>query len=150
MTTHTSDTNADFVVAVSTFAALEGACTNADADAAASEVLPFLGMARSELTDYGQRLPTHLEDIPVASFADGLTQLGDLLSRMLATSHDLALTLRLHAARQILREGTERYRAVCCGVQESRCVPASSFKRDFGCTLLECGLRGQRHGEVSG
>ena len=97
----TYDPSPDFNVAVSLFAALEGGCLASGA----SESLPYLGMARAELTDFGQRLPTHFEDTPLPSFRDGWLQLEVLLDRMLSESEDLGLTLRLDAARQILREG---------------------------------------------
>ena len=70
-----------------------------------NRALPYLGMARAELTDFGQRLPTHFEDTRLPSFDDGWLQLEVLLDRMMSESEDLGLTLRLDAARQILREG---------------------------------------------
>lgn len=95
------ENSADFVAAVSMFAALEGACLATRS----AETLPYLGMARAELTDYGMRLPMHLEHVPVESFLEVLAELEELLTHMLSSSPDLTLTLRLHAARQILREG---------------------------------------------
>ena len=92
---------ADFVRAVSLFAALEGECVASGG----SEVLPYLGMARSELTDYGQRLSTNFVDIPVPSFCAGLVQLDELLTRMRASSTDLTHTLGLDSAQRLLREG---------------------------------------------
>lgn len=96
----TYDNSPDFVTAVSMLAALEGASL----PAGEAECLPYLGMARAELTDYGQRLPSHFEVTPVPSFRDGLFQLEVLLTRMLSASQDLTVTLRLHASLQILRE----------------------------------------------
>lgn len=103
----TYDSSSDFITAVSLFAALEGQCLVADSPLAAG-ILPYLGRARAELTDYGQRLPSSLEDVAYASLRGGLDRLDELLTRMLAGSQDLSLTLRLHASRQILREGVAR------------------------------------------
>ena len=91
----------NFVRAVSLFAALEGA----SAATGANEALPYLGMARAELTDYGQRLLTNFVDIPVPSFCAGLVQLDELLTQMLISSTDLTHTLGLDSAQRLLREG---------------------------------------------
>jgi hypothetical protein len=102
--TNTYDSTDDFTTAVSLLAALEGRCLSTGSSA----MLPYLGMARAELTDYGQRLPGRLEDISDVGMHDGLERLDELLGRMLSGSPDLTTTLRLHAARQILREGLAR------------------------------------------
>ena len=97
------DPNPDFVRAVSLIAALEGACKSSDA----LETLPYLGLARVELTDYGQRIPTHFEDTPVQSFDQSLVLLDRLLREHLTDSADLRTTLCLHAARELLHEAIE-------------------------------------------
>jgi hypothetical protein len=91
----------DFVRAVSLFAALEGACMASGA----SEALPYLGMARAELTDYGQRLLANFVDIPVPSFCAGLVELDELLTQMRASSTDLTHTLGLDSVQRLLRDG---------------------------------------------
>lgn len=102
--TATYDSNPDFVTAVSLFAALEGRCIASDS----WNVLPYLGMARAELTDYGQRLPSHLDDLNDVPLTEGLDELEKVLTRMLTASEDLAITLRLRASRELLREGRAR------------------------------------------
>jgi hypothetical protein len=95
------DATTDFVHAVSLLAALEGA-TGLEGH---SETLPFLGMARAELVDYGQRRPAHYVDVEVADFRAGLAELEERLSALLATSQVLRQTLRIEAARRLLRRG---------------------------------------------
>lgn len=100
--------NADheFVRAVSLFAALEGAC--ATADGVVSGILPYLGMARAELTDYGNYATRFLIDVPVSSLPEALGQLSVSLDDLLEHSGDLALTLRIREALLIMREGCDR------------------------------------------
>ena len=95
-----AESDPDFVRAVSLIAALEGACKTA----ADFLVLPYLGMARSELTDWGLHLPTHFEDPAIDSFDAALDQLDCLLARMRTETQDLAATLRLRVAHELLRE----------------------------------------------
>jgi hypothetical protein len=95
------DSTPDFAHAVSLLAALEGA-TGEDGHA---EALPFLGMARAELVDFGQRRPTHYVDIEIDDFHAGLAELEERLTAMLTSSQVLQHTLRLDAARRLLRRG---------------------------------------------
>jgi hypothetical protein len=95
------DASPDFVYAVSLLAALEAA-TGQDGH---SLVLPFLGMTRAELTDFGQRRPTHYVPVQVGDLRAGLTELEQRLTGLLADSQVLQHSLRLDAARRLLRRG---------------------------------------------
>jgi hypothetical protein len=94
------DVEPDFVYAVSLLAALEGATGQAGHHAA----LPFLGMARAELVDYGQRRPSHYLDVEVGDFHDGLVELDGRLALLRASSPVLQETLRIEAARRLVRQ----------------------------------------------
>lgn len=100
--------NADheFARAVSLFAALEGACGTADG--VLNGILPYLGMARAELTDYGNNATCELIHVPVTSLPDSLGQLCVSLEHLLKHSVDLAQTLRVREALLIMREGCDR------------------------------------------
>ncbi len=91
----------DFVYAVSLLAALEEA-TEQDEHAM---VLPFLGMARAELTDFGQRRPSHYVPVEVGDLRSGLANLEERLTALLADSQVLQHSLRLDSARTLLRRG---------------------------------------------
>lgn len=95
------DPSPDFVYAVSVLAALEGA-TEQNGHAM---VLPFLGMARAELTDFGQRRPDHYVPVHVGDLRTGLTDLEDRLTALMANSQVLQHSLRLDSARRLLRRG---------------------------------------------
>lgn len=95
------DGTPDFVYAVSLLAALEGA-TGQDGHAM---VLPFLGMARAELTDFGQRRPTHFVPVQIGDLRSGLADLEQRLDTLLADAHVLQHSLRLDSARRLLRRG---------------------------------------------
>ncbi len=95
------DESPDFVYAVSLLAALEGA-TGQEGH---REALPYLGMARAELVDYGQRRPTYYVDVCVDDVRAGLAELEERLTVMLATSQLLQQSLRVEAARRLLRCG---------------------------------------------
>ena len=95
------DGTPDFVYAVSLLAALEGA-TEQDGHAV---VLPFLGMARAELTDFGQRRPAHFVPVQIGDLRAGLADLEQRLTALLADSHVLQHSLRLDSARRLLRRG---------------------------------------------
>ena len=95
------DGTPDFVYAVSLLAALEGA-TGQDGHAV---VLPFLGMARAELTDFGQRRPAHFVPVQIGDLRSGLADLEQRLTALLADSHVLQHSLRLDSARRRLRRG---------------------------------------------
>jgi hypothetical protein len=95
------DATPDFVYAVSLLAALEGA-TRQDGHAS---VLPFLGMARAELTDFGQRRPAHYVRVVVGDLRSGLLDLEERLTALLAGSQVLQHSLRVDAARRLLRRG---------------------------------------------
>jgi hypothetical protein len=94
------ESSPDFVLAMSLIAALEGACKISQA----LDALPYLGMARAELTDCGLRVTTHFEDIQALSFDQSLADLDRLLGDLQRDSADLTATLRVHAARGLLRE----------------------------------------------
>ena len=74
------DATPDFVYAVSLLAALEDA-TGQDEH---STVLPFLGMARAELTDFGQRRPAGYVPVQVGDLRSGLADLEQRLTALLA------------------------------------------------------------------
>lgn len=95
------DATPDFVYAVSLLAALEGA-TGQDGHAM---VLPFLGMARAELTDFGQRRPARYVPVRVDDLRSGLADLEERLTTLLADSQVLQQSLRLDSARRLLRRG---------------------------------------------
>lgn len=95
------DATPDFVYAVSLLAALEGA-TGQDGHAM---VLPFLGMARAELTDFGQRRPARYTPVHVGDLRSGLADLEERLTALLADSQVLQHSLRLDSARRLLRRG---------------------------------------------
>ncbi len=95
------DATPDFVYAVSLLAALEGA-TGQDGHAM---VLPFLGMARAELTDFGQRRPARYVPVHVGDLQTGLADLEERLTTLLANSQVLQHSLRLDSARRLLRRG---------------------------------------------
>ncbi len=95
------DATPDFVYAVSLLAALEGA-TGQDGH---SMVLPFLGMARAEFTDFGQRRPTHYVSVQLGDLRSGLVDLEERLTALLTDSEVLQHSLRLDSARRLLRRG---------------------------------------------
>lgn len=95
------DATPDFVYAVSLLAALEDA-TGQDGHAI---VLPFLGMARAELTDFGQRRPARYVPVQIGDLRSGLTDLEQRLTTLLAESQVLQHTLRIDSARRLLRRG---------------------------------------------
>jgi hypothetical protein len=95
------DATPDFVYAVSLLAALEDA-TGQEGHAV---VLPFLGMARAELIDFGQRRPTHYVPVQIGDLRSGLADLEQRLTALLADSQVLQHTLRLDSARRLLRRG---------------------------------------------
>lgn len=101
------DGTPDFVYAVSLLAALEGYAGHGRHSA----LLPYLGMARSELVDFGQRRPTHYVQVEVTDVRAGLDELEQRLSALLASSPDLRQTLRIEAARGLLRRGNAGRRA---------------------------------------
>ena len=95
------DPTPDFVYAVSLLAALE----NATGQAGHAAVLPFLGMARAELVDFGQRQPTSYVPVYFADVPSGLTDLEERLTNLLAASPVLQHSLRIESARRLLRRG---------------------------------------------
>lgn len=95
------DANPDFVYAVSLLAALEGAT----GEKGHAGVLPFLGMARAELTDFGQRRLDHYLAVQVGDLRSGLVDLERHLSALQANSQVLQHSLRLDSARRLVRRG---------------------------------------------
>jgi len=95
------DATPDFVYAVSLLAALEGA-TGQDGHAV---VLPFLGMARAELTDFGQRRNASFVEVEVGELGSGLAGLEQRLTALLVSSEVLQETLRVEAALAHVRRG---------------------------------------------
>ena len=93
------DQTPGFVYAVSLLAALEEA-TEQDEHAM---VLPFLGMARAELTDFGQRRPSQYVPVEVGDLRSGLANLVERLTALLADSQVLQHSLRLDSARTLIR-----------------------------------------------
>jgi len=68
-------------------------------------VLPFLGMARAELTDFGQRRPARYIPIQIGDLHSGLADLERCLTALLAASMELQHSLRINAALLTLRRG---------------------------------------------
>jgi hypothetical protein len=97
------DATPDFCNAVSLLAAIEGASGRAGHE----EALPFLGMARAELVDFGERRPAQLVDIAVVDVPAGLRELDTRITTLLADTHALQLSLRLDAARNHVRRGIQ-------------------------------------------
>lgn len=95
------DATPDFVHAVSLLAALEDA-TEQDGHAI---VLPYLGMARAELVDFGQRRPDRYVTVHVEDLRAGMVDLDERLTALLAGSQVLQHSLRINAARLLLRRG---------------------------------------------
>lgn len=95
------DAAPDFVYAVSLIAALEDA-TGQDGHAT---LLPFLGMARAELTDFGQRRPTHYVPVQIGDLHSEIADLEHRVTALLADSQVLQHSLRLDSARRLLRLG---------------------------------------------
>lgn len=95
------DASPDFVYAVSLLAALEAA-TGQEGHAM---VLPFLGMTRAEMTDFGQRRPAHYVPVQIGDLRAGLVELEHRLTELLGNSQVLQHTLRLESARRLLRRG---------------------------------------------
>ena len=100
-TSEVYDATPDFVYAVSLLAALEDA-TGQEGHAM---VLPFLGMARAELTDFGQRRPARYVPVQIGDLRSGLADLEQRLTALLADSQVLQHSLRLDSARRLLRRG---------------------------------------------
>lgn len=88
----------EFVYAVSLVAALEGA-TGQDGH---TKVLPFLGMARAELTDFGQRRPAQYVPVHVDDIRTGLAELEQHITALLANSQVLQHSVRLDSALRLL------------------------------------------------
>lgn len=95
----TDDESQAFVHAVSLIAAMEDA-SHLEGHAAA---LPHLGMARAELTDFGQRRADHYVPIVLGDLQAGLTDLEERLMAMLARTDVLQRKIRLETALRILR-----------------------------------------------
>lgn len=95
------DAAPDFVYAVSLLAALE--CATGQKGHAT--LLPYLGMARAELTDFGQRRPARFDAVHVVNIRVGLADIDDRLSQLLADSDVLQHTLRIDTARRLVRCG---------------------------------------------
>ena len=100
-TSEVYDASPDFVYAVSLLAALEDA-TGQEGHAM---VLPFLGMARAELTDFGQRRPARYVPVQIGDLRSGLADLEQRLTTLLTDSQVLQHTLRIDSARRLLRRG---------------------------------------------
>jgi hypothetical protein len=62
-------------------------------------------MARAELVDFGQRRPAHYVDVEIDDFHAGLAELEERLTALLTSSEVLQHTLRVDAARRLLRRG---------------------------------------------
>lgn len=95
------DASPDFVYAVSLLAALEGLTGENGHEV----VLPFLGMVRAELTDFGQRRPATYVLVETHNLHDGLVELEERLTALMADSQVLRDSLRLDSARRMLRRG---------------------------------------------
>lgn len=89
--------------AVTLFARLEADCLNRGAAA----LLPYLGMARCELVDYGAIAASIDGDLAYPGFGAALDSLEDLLRQMRAESLSLTETLRLDRTLELVLEGRE-------------------------------------------
>jgi hypothetical protein len=69
-------------------------------------VLPLIGMARAELTDFGQRRQKHYVPMKVDDVTTAVGELEDRVAALLVNSQDLQHSLRLDAALQLLRRIT--------------------------------------------
>lgn len=87
--------------AVSVIAALEEAVGRSGHAA----VLPYLGMARAELVDFGQRRIGAYVDVEVVDVRATMAELDARLTSMLSESEVLQHTLRVEAALRLLRRG---------------------------------------------
>ena len=101
------DATPDFVYAVSLLAALESATGHTGH----TTVLPFLGMARAELTDFGQRRPERYVPVAVGDLRAGMDELDLRITALLDHSPVLQHSLRLDSARRLLRRGVA---AIAC------------------------------------
>lgn len=61
--------------------------------------------ANIELTDYGQRPPNHFIETPVADLRSGVEELYERLDALLANTSRLQDAVRIHAARDFVRDG---------------------------------------------
>jgi hypothetical protein len=95
------DATPDFVYAVSLLAGLEGATDQVGH----AVVLPFLGMARAELTDFGQRRNAYYLEVEVGDLRSCLAGLEKRLMALIVTSEELQQTLRVDAALAHVRRG---------------------------------------------
>ncbi len=95
------DETPEFVYAVSLLAALEAATGLAGH----TTVLPFLGMARAELTDFGQRRPIRYDAAHIDYLGSGLAELDQCFTALLAQSQGLQHSLRTESALRLLRRG---------------------------------------------
>lgn len=95
------DATPDFVYACSLLAALRAR----PGRTGTRRRSPFLGMARAELTDFGQRRPTLYMPVQVGDLRAGLAELEQRLTELLADSQVLQHSLRIDSARRLLRRG---------------------------------------------
>lgn len=95
------DSSPGFLQAMSLLAALERA-KEQDGHA---RMLPFLGMARAELTDFGGRRPERYIPIQIGDLNGGLADLERCLNALMSGSMDLRQSLRIDAALRTLRRG---------------------------------------------
>lgn len=72
--------------------------------AGARRLLPYIGMARHELTDSGTRLPAHYRAVSVPSVNEGMHRLEAILTHLMGRTDDLFYAVRLFEAREIVRE----------------------------------------------
>jgi hypothetical protein len=100
----TYDSKPEFIEAVSICAELESRCLHENADV----MQPYVGMARCALTEYGSREPGFYRLVHLASVNEGLDRLEELLTFLIREADELGFVLRLHEAREIIREGRLR------------------------------------------
>lgn len=96
-----------FVEAVSLLAALE-----ALPSPGRTNVLPYLGIARAELVDYGQRQVPGFVQVRVTDLTDGLAELDMRLDALLRASEDLQHSLRIESALRWARRATGHRRDI--------------------------------------
>lgn len=95
---HYGDEPKEFTAVVSLMAALESAPDHPEHRAA----LVYVTLARTEVTDFGQRPPGRLFHVEVESIEDGLAELDAQLADLQATSTVLHHVLRIEAARGLV------------------------------------------------
>lgn len=113
-----NDSEHDLACAVSLVAAMEGA-TDLDGHSA---LLPYLGMARAELTDFGQRRVTNYLAVGITDLHAATVELEWLLTAMLSKATVEQHRLRIEAALRYL---------------DAACLRLMNYPADRSCCLAQ-------------